>query len=68
MTDREDLHRLIEALPETQLPALEQILRACLADPPPVMPRPFASTGTLPAEHDLAERSAAIARENPAKT
>lgn len=65
MTSREDVHRLLDAVPETRLPALEQILRASLDGPVPAAPRRFASTGTLSAEHDLAERSEDILREDP---
>jgi hypothetical protein len=45
--------------------ALEQILRASLDGPVPAAPRRFASTGTLAVEHDLAERSEDILREDP---
>ena len=64
MTGREDVHRLLDAVPETRLPALEQILRASLDGPVPAAPRRFASTGTLSAEHDLAERSGDILRSD----
>ena len=57
MTSREDVHRLVDALPAARLPAVEQLLRASLADTDPTERRRFASTGTLSAEHDLAERS-----------
>jgi hypothetical protein len=62
MTGREDMHRLVDALPESRLPAIEQILRASLDGPVPAAPRRFACTGTLSAEHDLAERSEDILR------
>ncbi|MGY1761045.1 hypothetical protein ACI79G_07045 [Geodermatophilus sp. SYSU D00779] len=62
MTSREDIHRLVDALPATRLPAVEQLLRASLADTDPTERRRFASTGTLSAEHDLAERSEDIQR------
>jgi hypothetical protein len=62
MSTREDVHRLVDAVPEARLPVLEQILRASLESPPPVAPRRFASAGTLAAEHDLAERSEDILR------
>jgi hypothetical protein len=65
MTSREDVHRLLDAVPEARLPALEQILRASLHGPVPTAPRRFASAGTLSAEHDLAERSEDILREGP---
>jgi hypothetical protein len=64
MTSREDVHRLLDAVPETRLPALEQLLRASLNGPMPAAPRRFTSTGTLSAEHDLAERSEEILRED----
>jgi hypothetical protein len=57
MTNREDPHRLVDALPAARLPAVEQLPRASLADTDPTERRRFASTGTLSAEHDLAERS-----------
>ena len=63
MTSREDVHRLLDAVPETRLPALEQLLRASLDGPMPAAPRQFASTGTLTAERDLAQRSEDILRE-----
>jgi hypothetical protein len=47
----------VDALSATRLPAVEQLLRASLADTDPTERRRFASTGTLSAEHDLAERS-----------
>jgi hypothetical protein len=56
MTSREDIHRLVDALSATRLPAVEQLLRASLADTDPTEGRRFAST--LSAEHDLAERHA----------
>ena len=62
MTGREDMHRLVDALPESRLPAIEQILRASLDGPVPTAARRFASAGTLSAEHDLAERSEDILR------
>lgn len=64
MASREDVHRLVEALPEARLPAIEQMLRASLIGPVPAPPRRFASTGTLTAEHDLAERSEDLLRED----
>ena len=63
MTSREDVHRLVEAVPEARLPAIEQVLRASLDGPLPAAPRRFASSGTLSAEHDFAERSEDILRE-----
>lgn len=65
MTSREDVHRLLDAVPETRLPAPEQILRVSLDGPVPAAPRRFASAGTLSAEHDLAERSEDVLREEP---
>ena len=62
MTSREDLHRLVDALPPARLPAVEQLLRASLADTDRTERRRFASTGTLSAEHDLAERSEDVLR------
>jgi hypothetical protein len=62
MTSREDLHRLVDALAATRLPAVEQLLRASLAHTDPTERRRFASTGALSAEHDLAERSEDILR------
>lgn len=62
MSTREDVHRLVDALPEARLPVVERILRASLAEPPPAAPRRFASAGTLTAERDLADRSEDILR------
>jgi hypothetical protein len=62
MTRREDIHRLVDALPAARLPAAAQLLRASLADTDPIERRRFASTGTLSAEHDLAERSEDVLR------
>jgi hypothetical protein len=64
MTSREDIHRLVDALPAARLPAVEQLLRASLADADPTGRRRFASTGTLSAEHDLAERSEDVLRSH----
>jgi hypothetical protein len=66
MASREDVHRLLDAVPEARLPVVEQVLRASLDGPVPEAPRRFASAGTLSAEHDLAERSEDILREDPA--
>ncbi|MDN5859528.1 MAG: hypothetical protein L0H84_12985 [Pseudonocardia sp.] len=63
MASREDVHRLLEGVPESRLPAIEQVLRASLDGPVPTAPRRFTSAGTLTAEHDLAERSEDILRE-----
>ena len=56
------MHRLVDLLPESRLPAIEQILRASLDGPVPAAPRRFVSAGTLSAEPDLAERSEDILR------
>ena len=68
MANREDVHRLVDAVPEARLPAVERLLRASLDGPPPEPPRRFASAGTLSAEHDLAERSEDILREDPGQS
>lgn len=65
MALREDVHRLLDAVPEARLPALELVLRASLDGPVPAAPRRFASAGTLSAEHDLAQRSEDILRADP---
>ncbi len=68
MTSREDIHRLVDALPAARLPAVEQLLRRSLADADadadPTGRRRFASTGTLSAEHDLAERTEDVLRSD----
>jgi|tagenome__1003787_1003787.scaffolds.fasta_scaffold19584536_2 hypothetical protein len=64
MADREDMHRLVDALPESRLPVIEQILRASLDGPVPAAPRRFSSAGTLSAERDLAERSEDLLRSH----
>lgn len=64
MTSREDVHRLLDAVPAARLPALEQVLRASIDGPVPAAPRRFASKGTLQAEHDLAERSEDVLAED----
>jgi hypothetical protein len=64
VTSREDIHRLVDALPSMRLPGIEKLLRATLAASEPAMPRSFASTGALSAEHDLAERSEEILRSD----
>ena len=66
MTSREDIHRLVDALPAARLPAVEQLLRASLEEAPATKRRRFASAGTLSAEHDLAERSEDILRSDEA--
>jgi hypothetical protein len=60
MAGRENVHRLVDALPESRLPAIEQMLRASLNGPVPAAPRKFSSAGTLSAEPDLAERSESL--------
>jgi hypothetical protein len=62
MASREDIHRLVDAIPVARLPQVEQLLRANLDAPSTTMARRFASVGTLHAEHDLAERSEDILR------
>lgn len=64
MTSREDIHRLVDALPAVRLPEIEQLLRASLEHAAPETPRRFASAGALSAEHDLAERSEEILRSD----
>ncbi|MGQ0482368.1 MAG: hypothetical protein ACT4O0_15255 [Pseudonocardia sp.] len=63
MTSREDVHRLVDAVPEARLPVVEQVLRASITAPVPRLPRRFASAGALIAEPDLAERSEQILSE-----
>lgn len=63
MASREDAHRLVDAVPETELPGAEQTLRRSLSEPVPATPRRFSCAGTLSAEHDLAERSEDILRD-----
>ena len=65
MTSREDVHRLVDAVPEARLPVVEQVLRASITAAAPHLPRRFASAGTLVAEPNLAERSEQILREGP---
>jgi hypothetical protein len=62
MTSREDVHRLVDALPAVRLPAIERLLRASLDADEAKTPRRFKSAGTLSAGHDLAERSEDILR------
>ena len=64
MTSREDIHRPVDALPAARLPAVEQLLRASLADTDPTERRRFASTGTLSAERNRAERSEDVLRSD----
>ncbi len=66
MTSREDIHRLVDALPAARLPAVEQLLRASRGEAPATKRRQFASAGTLSAEHDLAERSEDILHSDEA--
>ena len=65
MASRDDVHRLVDAVPEAPLPVVEQALRASIARPGSDLPHRFSSTGTLSAEHHLAERSEHILREAP---
>lgn len=58
MTSRDDLHRLLDAIPEARLPVVQQILQTILYGGLSAPPRRFSSAGTLPAEHDLAELTA----------
>lgn len=62
MTTRDDVYRLVGAVPESRLPVLEQLIRASLDQALPAPPRRFTSAGTLVAEPDLAERSKDIFR------
>jgi hypothetical protein len=62
MTSREDIHRLVDALPAARLPAVQQLLRRSLADADPTGRRRFAST--LSAEHDLVERAEDVLRSD----
>lgn len=65
MTSREDVHRLVDAVPEARLPVVEQVLRASISRSEPALPRQFASSGALSAEYDMAERCEEILREDP---
>ena len=65
MGSREDAHRLLDAIPEARLPAVEQLLRASLDDPLSASSRQFTSADMLSAEHDLAKRSEDILRGDP---
>ncbi len=70
-TSREDMHRLIDAVPDEQLAAVGEAVHATIAagatgerrssEPR----RSFASAGTLSAEHDLAERAEEVLRTEP---
>lgn len=60
MATREDVHRLVDEVPAARLDVIKQLLRASVAGSVVGPPRAFASAGTLPGEHDLAERSEAI--------
>jgi hypothetical protein len=62
MATREDVHRLVDAMPAARLDVIEQLLRASVAGSAPAPPRNFASAGTLPGEPDLAERSEEVVR------
>lgn len=65
MATREDVHRLLDAVPEARLPAIERVLLASVDVPMPTAPRRFSCAGTLSAEHDLAEKSEDVLREGP---
>jgi hypothetical protein len=64
MTSREDIHRLVDALPAARLPVIERLLRASVEDATPTERRRFASIGALSAEPDLAEQSEALLRSD----
>lgn len=65
---RDEVHRLIDAVPEGQISAVGELVRAAIEESrtppdtatPPV--RVFASAGTLSADHDLAERVEQVLR------
>lgn len=63
MASREDVHRLVDAVPAARLPVLEQLLTDLAGQPSTTAPRRFSCAGTLSAEPDLAERSEQILRE-----
>lgn len=62
MATREDVHRLVDAVPAARLEVVEQLLRASVSGAVSVPPRRFASAGTLAGEPDLAERSEDVVR------
>lgn len=78
-TTRDEVHRLVDAVPEERLAAVGEALRAAAhTDTPGAQGhtparaqladeplRRFASAGTLSDEHDLAERSEEILRTEP---
>ena len=64
VTIRDEVHRLVDALPESRLPAVETMLRSGLESPEAFSPRRFSSLGTLTAEPDLAARHEEILRED----
>lgn len=65
---RDDVHRLVDAVPENRIPAVGELLRAeaePTSEPDQASPnriRVFASAGTLSAEHDLSDRVEEILR------
>jgi alkylated DNA nucleotide flippase Atl1 len=62
MTVRDDLHHLVDAVPEDRLPGAVELLRQ-FTEPAAARPRRvFRSAGTLSAESDLAARSEEILR------
>lgn len=65
---REDVHRLVDAVPDAGLPEVEQALCRIVAMPGNTAPRLFSCAGTSSAEHDLAERSEDILRESNTAT
>lgn len=66
MASREDVHRLVDLVPEARLPVLERLLRTGLTEGvAPIAPREFSCAGTLSDDHDLAERSEEVLREDP---
>lgn len=68
MASREDVHRLVDAVPDAGLPKLEQALHKSLTEPRTTAPRQFSCAGTLSAEHGLAERSEDILRDDESST
>jgi hypothetical protein len=87
MATRQEVHRLVDAVPDDRLRTLGEIVRLAAesdmtweqvqqlaellrGDPAPISAsaepvRRFASTGTLTAEPDLAERAEEILRSEP---
>jgi hypothetical protein len=65
MTNREDVHRLVDRVPETRLPVIEQVLRASIEAPLPVPPQGLLGRTGPPGERDLAERATQISHLRP---